>query len=333
MLRTASVAAVTVLALGGACRADTVYSCVPDEQRATAPDCLVSVEITLRPDGEFASVVYKAANGAFYSRGQQYETTNHQQGIDHYWTGRLRANHNVSIVGSLHLLDGRLVYYESIHDRLQADKIVAHVASVCDGGRSILVEATPPTPPAPAPSAQFPDREFKAFVDCVDAAAVALATISTEPAQTVVDAALGECPHAATVAADRRRFRDRAWSPVARVSASRSGQEIEDVMALPIDDQRATALTAQETPIVDPATWGWAASAIGRGANPVRQSVAGLAKRSLRLACACYEPQRAQRGDCPGCAAQGEPHRAPSRRRGAPCAARMARPRPGSRSA
>lgn len=195
MLRTASVAAVTVLALGGACRADTVYSCVPDEQRATAPDRLVSAEITLRPDGEFASVVYKAANGAFYSRGQQYETTNHQQGIDHYWTGRLRANHNVSIVGSLHLLDGRLVYYESIHDRLQADKIVAHVASVCDGGRSILVEATPPTPPAPAPSAQFPDREFKAFVDCVDAAAVALATISTEPAQTVVDAALGECPH------------------------------------------------------------------------------------------------------------------------------------------
>jgi hypothetical protein len=34
----------------------------------------------------------------------------------------------------------------------------------------------------------------RAFKDCIDAAAVALAAISTEPAQTIVDAALGECP-------------------------------------------------------------------------------------------------------------------------------------------
>lgn len=190
MFRTASVAVVAVLALGRTCLADTVYYCVPDEQRATAPDRLVSVQITLRPDGEFASVVYRAANGASYSRGQQYLTTNHQERTNHYWTGTLRANHNVSIIGSFHRLDGRLVYYESIRDGLQAGKIVAHVASACDDGHSTLAEA-PSTPP---PSASFPDREFKAFIDCVNVAAVALARISNEPAQTVVDAALGECP-------------------------------------------------------------------------------------------------------------------------------------------
>jgi hypothetical protein len=40
------------------------------EQRVTAPDRLVSVDITLTPNGEFASIVYRAANGAAYDRGK-----------------------------------------------------------------------------------------------------------------------------------------------------------------------------------------------------------------------------------------------------------------------
>jgi hypothetical protein len=44
MLRTAFLIGAAVLALGTACpaRAQTVYRCVPDEQRVTAPDRLVS---------------------------------------------------------------------------------------------------------------------------------------------------------------------------------------------------------------------------------------------------------------------------------------------------
>jgi hypothetical protein len=53
-------------------------------QRATAPDRLVSVEITIKPNGDFASVLYRAANGAAYSRGQQYEATSGQDGAEHY---------------------------------------------------------------------------------------------------------------------------------------------------------------------------------------------------------------------------------------------------------
>jgi hypothetical protein len=65
MLRIAVLAGTAVLAIGTACPicAQTVYQCVPDEPRAAAPDRLVSVEITLKPNGEFASVVYRAANG------------------------------------------------------------------------------------------------------------------------------------------------------------------------------------------------------------------------------------------------------------------------------
>ena len=173
-----------------------MYHCEPDEQRATAPDRLVSVEITIKPNGDFASVLYRAANGAAYSRGQQYEATSGQDGAEHYWTGTLRTNRNIAIVGAFHRVDGRLVYYETIHDKLQADKIVAHVTSICDGGHPIIAESAPPrTLTAPSPPVSFPDREFKAFLDCVDAAAVALATVSSEQAQTVVDAAFGECPH------------------------------------------------------------------------------------------------------------------------------------------
>ena len=90
MFRTALLGGAALLAFGTArpAWADTVYYCVPNEQRATAPDRLVSVEITIKPNGEFDSVVYRAANGAAYSRGQQYEATSRQGGTEHYWRGR-----------------------------------------------------------------------------------------------------------------------------------------------------------------------------------------------------------------------------------------------------
>ena len=54
------------------------------EPRATASDRLVAVAITVRPNREFASVVYRTANGAAYDRGKQYEMTNGQNsnGLD-----------------------------------------------------------------------------------------------------------------------------------------------------------------------------------------------------------------------------------------------------------
>ena len=141
----------------------------------TAPDRLVSVEITIKPNGEFGSVVYRAANGAAYSRGQQYEATSRQDGTEHYWTGTLRTNRNIGMVGAFYRVDGRLAYYETIHDKLQADKIVAHVTSICDDGHPIVAESPPQqAPAAPSPPVSFPDREFKAFLDCIDAAAVEL---------------------------------------------------------------------------------------------------------------------------------------------------------------
>jgi hypothetical protein len=189
-------AAALVFATAHPALSDTVFYCVPDEQRATAPDRLVSVEVTIKPNGDFASVVYKAANGATYSRGQQYEATSRQDGTEHFWMGTLRTNRNIAMVGAFHRVGGRLVYYETIHDKLQTDKIVAHVASICDGGHPIVAESPPQTTPSvPSSPGSFPDREFKVFLDCIDAAAVTLATISSEPAQTIVDAAIGECPH------------------------------------------------------------------------------------------------------------------------------------------
>ena len=125
MLRAALLAGAALLAFGTACPAcaQTVYYCVPDEPRVTAPDRLVSVEITLRPNGDFASVVYRAANGAAYDRGKQYEATNGQDKTgQHYWVGTLRTNPNVAMVGSLGRKGDRLLYFETIHDKLQGSK-------------------------------------------------------------------------------------------------------------------------------------------------------------------------------------------------------------------
>ena len=67
---------------------------------------------------------------------------------------------------------------------LQSGAPIAMVATSTD--------ASQPQAPA-APPVFYPDSELKKFANCIDAAAVALATISSEPAQTVVDAAFGEC--------------------------------------------------------------------------------------------------------------------------------------------
>jgi hypothetical protein len=49
--------------------AETTLFCVPDEPRVAAPDRLVSVEVTVKPNGDFTSVVYRAANGGSYGSG------------------------------------------------------------------------------------------------------------------------------------------------------------------------------------------------------------------------------------------------------------------------
>ncbi len=198
MLRTALLCGVFALTLGvgrGAL-ADTVLYCVPDEPRVTARDRLVSVEVKILPNGNFASVVYRAANGATYDRGAQYDASNSQYQGEHVWIGALRVNRSVGMVGTLHRYNGQLFYVETVHDKLQGGKVVSQVTSLCNEPAPNYATAPlpPPTPQQPAPTPNLPDPEIKKFVDCVDAAAVALAGISNEPAQTVVDAATGECP-------------------------------------------------------------------------------------------------------------------------------------------
>ena len=163
MLRIAVLAGTAVLAIGTACPicAQTVYQCVPDEPRAAAPDRLVSVEITLKPNGEFASVVYRAANGAAYDRSKQYETENHQdESGKYYWSGTLRMNRNVGMVGSIYQLGNRLIYIETVHDKQQRGKVVSQVKSIC-GGQPIAAEAVPSqAPAAPSPTVSYPNAEI-----------------------------------------------------------------------------------------------------------------------------------------------------------------------------
>lgn len=163
MLRIAVLAGTAVLAIGTACPicAQTVYQCVPDEPRAAAPDRLVSVEITLKPNGEFASVVYRAANGTAYDRSKQYETENRQdKSGKHYWIGTLLVNRNVAMVGSFYRLGNRLIYIETVHDKLQRGKLVSQVKSIC-GGQPIAAEVvSPQAPAAPSPSVSYPKAEI-----------------------------------------------------------------------------------------------------------------------------------------------------------------------------
>src|ERR1700722_5164870 len=118
MFRTAFLVGAAVLALGPACpaRAQTLYRCVLDGQ-VVAPDQRVSFEIAITPNGEFGSIILRAANGAAYDRGEQFDEQNRQDGNgQHYWTGTSRTNPNVTMVGSLSRKGDRLVYSETISD-------------------------------------------------------------------------------------------------------------------------------------------------------------------------------------------------------------------------
>lgn len=134
--------------------ADTTYYCTPIEPRVTAPDRLVSVEITLRPNGAFGSVVYRAANGATYDRGSQYVSTNKLFNGQYVWIGALRGNRNVGMVGAFYQNNGRVSYVETVHDNLQGGKVVSEVTSICDGTSSPYAGAAPTPAPVPAAPSQ-----------------------------------------------------------------------------------------------------------------------------------------------------------------------------------
>jgi hypothetical protein len=123
--------------------AQTTLYCVPNEPRLTAPDRLVSVEIKLLPNGEFNSVLYRAANGAAYDRGDQYSAKNTFYNGRRLWIGTLKINHNVGMMGSLYHDSGRLIYVETVHDNKQGGKVVSQVVSVCDEPPFRNAEAPP----------------------------------------------------------------------------------------------------------------------------------------------------------------------------------------------
>jgi hypothetical protein len=112
--------------------AETTLYCVPNEPRVAAPDRLVSVAVNLRTNGNFASVVYRAANGASYDRSQQYYAENTLRDGKIYWIGTLRIRHNIGRVGSLYRDNGQLFYEETFHDYLQGGKVVSEIVSVCN---------------------------------------------------------------------------------------------------------------------------------------------------------------------------------------------------------
>jgi hypothetical protein len=133
--------------------AETTLYCVPDEPRVVAPDRLVSVEVTVRPNGDFTSVVYRAANGASYDRGKQYYTENVFRDGRNYWIGTLRIHRNIGMIGSLYRDNGRLVYLETVHDELQGGKVVSRIVSACN---------EPPSQNASAALLQRQDDEQRA---------------------------------------------------------------------------------------------------------------------------------------------------------------------------
>jgi hypothetical protein len=147
-----------VLCVFDSAAAETLY-CVPDEPRVAASDRLVAVEVTVRPNGNFASVVYRAANGASYDRSKQYYAENTFRDGKIFWVGSLRGRRNIAMVGSLYRDNGHLFYQETVHDYAQGGKVISQIVSTCEE----------PTQNAGAASLQMHDDEERAAQARADA--------------------------------------------------------------------------------------------------------------------------------------------------------------------
>jgi hypothetical protein len=96
----------------------------------------VSFEIAIKPDGGFGSIIFRAGNGAAYDRGKLFDEQNSEDGNgQHYWTGasHTNPNPNVLIVGSLSHKGGRLVYSETISDKvLGASQVISTCKAIVE---------------------------------------------------------------------------------------------------------------------------------------------------------------------------------------------------------
>jgi hypothetical protein len=176
-----------VLTTNAARAAERTLYCTPTETRI-APDRLVSVEIGLGADSSIKSVLYRAANGAAYDRSRQYDARSHRGSWPPQWSGRLRANPNLLMVGGLYDQGGRVVYGEIIYDAVLGNKPVTVIQSDCGktlgtGGES-----------SPKGDLSFADKTaLSDYTDCRIKAATAMALASNESAATISDAASGVC--------------------------------------------------------------------------------------------------------------------------------------------
>jgi hypothetical protein len=131
MMRIAILIGTAAFALGpaGPAGAQTLYRCTPDGQVAP-PDKSVSFEIAIKPNGDFGSIMLRAANGAAYDRGKQFDEQDSQAGNgQHHWTGTSRTNPNVTMAGSLSRKGDRIVYSEILSDTVLGN---AQVVSTCE---------------------------------------------------------------------------------------------------------------------------------------------------------------------------------------------------------
>jgi hypothetical protein len=144
MTRIAFLIGAAVLALGSVdpARAQTLYRCVPDGQMVT-PDKLVSFEVAIEPNGEFGSIIFRAADGATYDRAKQFDGQNRQDGNGHhYWTGTSRTDPDATIVVSLSRQGNRLVYSEIITNKGLG---AAGITSTCEpiGSGYVVMKKSP----------------------------------------------------------------------------------------------------------------------------------------------------------------------------------------------
>ena len=166
-------------------------------------DPVVSVHVYRFGDIGAWHVTYRFSSGVTISRGEQYDITTIPYGRTSYWTGPLKRDPNIVNLGAIYgpSAVGEYTYRETI--RKNGQIIVEMEAGHCvrvdnqqavtSPSPSISEEMDPKTKEDRRIAASNQQQANNIYVKCLHDNVVLFALLSTEPAETVVKAAIGAC--------------------------------------------------------------------------------------------------------------------------------------------
>src|SRR6185437_12046411 len=132
----------------GASADELSLKCTPLFTGAVFKDPVIEIDVSV--SGVNWHVVHITQSGAQYWRERQYMLRDNSSGGARTWDGTLISHPNLSMVGGIHVENGKIEYNEIIYDAKRGGAIAGMVRSVCAVNSAIASIGAPSSQANPA---------------------------------------------------------------------------------------------------------------------------------------------------------------------------------------